>query len=397
MNFTKLTLTFIIFFITGCSTTGGTIGGLIPAPKFMEGSIDKKTYYSKDKDFSISIPHGDGSYEFSHMNVKEQYGDFEAYISFGPAAFDQSIYRLNVGRKVTPESRNIVFEDVLEEMIDNYKHQIEKGYQSKPALEKRKAVLVNGKKSYYFSLRQEVPSGILINNMPATLHHEGIATEYESLVAIVWVQKMTGVVTTKQSSLTAIAFAESFSIAPRKLKGTVEGDTYFSPEGAFSVQLPYPPSASKEDKYDWAHAEVNETKDRGLLGIIFGPAALDFNMYHAILIRAPMKQPKSEYVSDVLSKRAQFRNGEYSQKEKLKFTLNGKDCFYAVYESDDAYLVTSITDNNDSFYVVEVDVSKKSKRGSPTLEQLISRQWDKFNNILKSFIVLDSKYEIESM
>jgi len=208
MNFGKLTLIFLTILIAGCSTTGGAIGGLFPAPKFMEGSIEKNTYLSKDKDFSISIPHEDGSYEYKYMKVKEQYRDLGAYISFGPAAFDQSIYRLEVGKKLTPESKNVVFEDVLEKIVVNYLHQLEAGYKSKPELEKREIIHVNGQKSYYFKFRQEVPSGILISNKSATLIHEGVATDYENLATFVWIQSMIG----KKSSLTAKVFAESFNI-----------------------------------------------------------------------------------------------------------------------------------------------------------------------------------------
>ncbi|MCF6259513.1 MAG: hypothetical protein L3J98_05025 [Gammaproteobacteria bacterium] len=212
MNLSKLALTSLVILITGCSTTGGTIGGLFPAPKFMAGSIDKKTYLSKNKDFSITIPHEKGSYQYKYMKIKEQYGDLGAYISFGPAAFDQSIYRLEIGKKLTPNRKNFVFEDAVDKIIENYAQQLEANYKSKPKLEKREIIHVNGKKSFYFKFRQEIASGILISNTPATLIHEGIATDYENLAAFVWVQRMADEMATKNSSLSVKGFAESFSI-----------------------------------------------------------------------------------------------------------------------------------------------------------------------------------------
>jgi len=181
--------------------------------------------------------------------------------------------------------------------------------------------------------------------------------------------------------------------APKNLDGKVVGDMYFSALEEFKVRLPHPPNASKKDEYEWKYTQVNEIYDKGVVGVIFGPAALDLNMYHAVLIRAPMKEPKEKYVADVFAKKAQLRNGVYIQKENIQFQLNGKLCFYAVYESDDSYLVLSLTDHKNSFYAIEADIPKKSHSGSVNLKQLINRQWSIFNNMLNSFVVLNSKYE----
>lgn len=84
-----------LFWLTACSSsTGGTIGGLFPAPKFTEGEIKNNHYVSLDGDFSIGLPHQESSYEYRYMEMKEQYGEESEYVSFGPAAMDGSIYRL---------------------------------------------------------------------------------------------------------------------------------------------------------------------------------------------------------------------------------------------------------------------------------------------------------------
>lgn len=46
--------------------------------------------------------------------------------------------------------------------------------------------------------------------------------------------------------------------APKLLKGSVAGDTYTSPDHAFQVQIPYPPSL---DDYQWKYAKVTEGSD----------------------------------------------------------------------------------------------------------------------------------------
>lgn len=88
-----------LFFIQGCESTGGIIGGLFPAPKFLKGDITNNIYTSKEKKFSIQVPHKEGSYEYTYLNIKEQYNEHGTYISFGPAAFDKSIYRRVRGRR----------------------------------------------------------------------------------------------------------------------------------------------------------------------------------------------------------------------------------------------------------------------------------------------------------
>lgn len=125
-HFVMLAVTAFVFM--GCSTTGGTIGGLVPAPKFLKGEIKNNTYTAKDKSFSVTVPHKDGSYEYTYMQVKEQYFEYGAYVSFGPAAFDQSIYRLETARRMTPGSQTVSFNEAVPKLVENYKTQLQKGY-----------------------------------------------------------------------------------------------------------------------------------------------------------------------------------------------------------------------------------------------------------------------------
>ena len=90
--------------LAGCATTGGDIGGLFPAPKFLKGTIRNNIYTTSDGSLSVAIPHKEGSYEYQYMQVKEQYSPQGDYISFGPAALDKSIYRVETSKRVTTES-----------------------------------------------------------------------------------------------------------------------------------------------------------------------------------------------------------------------------------------------------------------------------------------------------
>lgn len=173
--------------------------------------------------------------------------------------------------------------------------------------------------------------------------------------------------------------------APKILKGKVESPLYYSPENVFSIRLPQPPTQSKDDNYEWTYTKVNELSDGPVIGVVFGPAAFDQNLYHAVLVRAPMKDDKEAYVKDVFEKKVKSRTGQFTQKAQQTFNLNGRTCYYAVYESDNSFLVLSLTDATNSFYVVEADVSKKSARGRASESELIDRKWGVFNDMLESF------------
>ncbi len=169
-------------------------------------------------------------------------------------------------------------------------------------------------------------------------------------------------------------------------------DTYYSTEGAFKVRLPHPPNSSKDNKYEWTYTKVNEIKEKWVVGVIFGPAAFDQNRYYAVLIRRPLGEPKDKYVEYVFSQKIKSRTGQYIKKTSKIYKINGKNCYYAVYESDHAFLILSLTDNGDSFYAVQADVIKQ--QGYRYSKDDLSRTaWPIFNIMLESFVVLNSKYE----
>lgn len=105
--------------LAGCQSTGGTIGGLFPGPKLLTGEIAHNRYTSKDKMFSIQVSHSQNTYEYKYMAVKEQYADGGAYVSFGPAAYNKSVYRLEIATRLTPQSQAIELEKVLPEIISS--------------------------------------------------------------------------------------------------------------------------------------------------------------------------------------------------------------------------------------------------------------------------------------
>lgn len=192
----------------GCSTTGGTLGGLLPAPKLLKGEINNNIYTAKDKSFSIAVPHEHDSYEYKYMQVKEQYGEGGTYISFGPAAFDQSIYRFEVGIR-TPPIQDMPFKEIALKAVEGYNIQLQKGFGTIPEVLGSDQNPVNGRKTYHYTLTQEVPAEKNISNRSVILRHEVYVMDYEEAIAIVWVQIPD---TTKQPAMAPRAFAESVVI-----------------------------------------------------------------------------------------------------------------------------------------------------------------------------------------
>jgi hypothetical protein len=195
------------FGIGGCSTTGGTIGGLFPAPKFLKGEIKNNIYTAQDKSFSVAVPHKDGSYEFTYMQVKEQNSEYGAYVSFGPAALDQSIYRVEIAKRVTPGSQNVKFDDAAPKIVEGYKAQLQNGYGTTPQEAESRQETINGKKAFFWRLTQVVPVGKYVSNEAVTFTHDVYVIDFEKGAAIVWVQVPETI--QKKAAMDPRAFAES--------------------------------------------------------------------------------------------------------------------------------------------------------------------------------------------
>lgn len=177
--------------------------------------------------------------------------------------------------------------------------------------------------------------------------------------------------------------------APKILKGKVESVLYYAPDNVFSVRLPYPPTRSKEDSYEWTYARVQEINDGPVIGVIFGPAAFDQNLYHAVLVRTPIKGNKENHVKYVFDKKIKSRPGTYAQKTMFSFNLNGRNCYYAVYENEKSYVLLSLTDATNSFFAVDVDVLKDNWSLARETD-FVNRKWDTFNDMLESFTIMST-------
>ena len=241
-RYIKIILAGLLFaWLAGCSTTGGDILGLFPAPKILKGSIENNVYTSKDKLFSIAVPHKQGSYEYKYMQVKEEYTPHNDYVSFGPAAFDQSIFRVNFTMRATPGSLQPGFDEIAPKIHEASEKQILTGYGGTITDIKSSQTRVNGYPAYYWQFQQKVPAGKL-SNQPEMLTHDLYVINYGYAIATIWVQRPIGPgVPAIKDVPTAEEFADSLTLLPVETDATrrmTPGGEYRFPDDPITVSTP---------------------------------------------------------------------------------------------------------------------------------------------------------------
>ena len=111
-----------LLFLSGCTGTGGTLGNLIPLPKIMQGTVENGTYFAPDQSFSIATPHvsegnGDETYEWTYAKVKEGGKEGLQFVEFGPFAFDQNTYSVDVFQPPKGLTLNVAAENYFKNKL----------------------------------------------------------------------------------------------------------------------------------------------------------------------------------------------------------------------------------------------------------------------------------------
>lgn len=147
-------LTFYLVLLTsliGCSSTGGTIGGLIPAPKFTKGDLSDGIYTAQDKSFIVNSPFDKDSYEYTYMAIAERYSDKENSIQFSSSAAPAEVYRINVFKNVSPE------EQLEKVAFESYKKQMESAYNTPFKNRAVKTMASSGIQAMLVTYSQHIP------------------------------------------------------------------------------------------------------------------------------------------------------------------------------------------------------------------------------------------------
>jgi hypothetical protein len=180
----------LVLGLAGCASSGGTLGGLVPLPKTLQGSIVDNVYIAKDGAFRVTSPHQKGSNEYTYMAVKEKYSPMGDYVSFGPAAFDQSIYRVNFTGTADVQGIAMPFETAAEKVVASFRGELEKGYGTELIEKEKGTTKANGRSVLSWTYVQSLASHTTILGQTAadTLTHEVIAIDGGNSIAVLWVQ-----------------------------------------------------------------------------------------------------------------------------------------------------------------------------------------------------------------
>jgi hypothetical protein len=201
--------------LAGCSSTGGTALGLFPLPKFLDGEIEGDAYIGGDGLFRVALPHPEESYEFTYMSVKEEEINGSFYVSFGPAAFDQSIYRVEFGLADDHATLAANFDTTFEAAVAHYAGQLQAGYGAPLVLTSESREPLGGRPARSRTYTQLVPAGKhaggYASNRESTFTHEVFWIDLERAAALVWVQ---GPDDRPVKGLPARDFAASVSLLP---------------------------------------------------------------------------------------------------------------------------------------------------------------------------------------
>jgi hypothetical protein len=200
---------FFVCLLAACDSTGGAIGNLVPAPKFLKGKIANGVYTSADGYFSVKVPHKEGSEEFRYMRVKEQVAAIGLYLSFGPAALNQDIFRIDIGKRLTPESRLMTIETFGPALIAKYRETLMGAYRGDLRLIESHPETINGHPAVYFHFEQTAKAGTYAT-MQVELRHDVYILDFGKAGASVWVQAPQ--IQAEGADLTPREFAESLVI-----------------------------------------------------------------------------------------------------------------------------------------------------------------------------------------
>jgi hypothetical protein len=176
--------------VTGCTSTGGLMGGLVPLPKILKGTLQGDTYLAPDGLFSVKSPYAKGSGEYTSMTIKELYGPKGDYVSFGPAELDQSIYRVNITGRRNERGELVPFEQAAQMAVESFSQDLKQGY-GVPLIELTHGQrTVQGTPGLTWKFSQTVaPHSSLLNATSGEVFwHEVVALDAGENIVLLWVQ-----------------------------------------------------------------------------------------------------------------------------------------------------------------------------------------------------------------
>lgn len=132
-------LAFVVSLVAvGCSSTGGTIGGVIPAPKFTKGTLSAGRYTAKDRSFSVAVPFLPGSAGHAAMEIVEKSEGGGNLVAFSSSVHPGEVYRVTTFADVKPVNR------LADTTVASYRKQMEAAVGTPLRAEKANQELIDG-------------------------------------------------------------------------------------------------------------------------------------------------------------------------------------------------------------------------------------------------------------
>lgn len=208
MMHTRTLLLAAALLLSGC--------GLFPTPNFLDGTIEAGVYTAPDGDFTVRVPHTD-SYEQNWMQAKERSNPGEFYVSFGPAAFDQTIYRLSVFTEPVPDLPVSELPRLARQGNAGLADQLRATTGEPLELTNEGPTSIGGSSAYRMQYRQPAPAGTVATE-PARVRHDAWMIKRSDRLYAVWVQSyelQSGPPEATNKGLSASEFADSVKFAAR--------------------------------------------------------------------------------------------------------------------------------------------------------------------------------------
>jgi len=136
----------------GCSSTGGTIGGIVTAPKFTKGTLSEGRYTAKDKSFSVAVPFAPGSPAYSAVEIVEKVDAGESQVVFSSPVHPAEVYRVTTFADVKAAAR------LPDATLASYRKQVDGSSGAPLRQEKTSPELIDGILSISHRFSQMIPA-----------------------------------------------------------------------------------------------------------------------------------------------------------------------------------------------------------------------------------------------
>ncbi|MGE3174167.1 MAG: hypothetical protein AB7O97_16180 [Planctomycetota bacterium] len=180
-------------------------------PRFLDGTIADGAYTAPDGDFTVMLPHPD-AYEARWMQAKEVPSDLGLYVSFGPAAFDQSIYRVVVYRERGEPGEQADLARIAHGLAADYSVQLQPMTGEPLVLAAEERAEVDGCPAWCLRYTQAAPAGTL-QDEASTIEHVSYTVQRGDRVYSTWVQSCAGY--GRQRGVDAVTFTASVAFPTR--------------------------------------------------------------------------------------------------------------------------------------------------------------------------------------